>query len=108
MVGRSSEIGWLPALITQSRNAKIQPGADGYFDASLTAKILEIPTGQITRAMGDVHPLGNPTTGSIPPPDREGAAGQAGQKDPANAAYYAQRAADFDRRLARRSSAGRR
>ena len=25
-----------------------------------TAKILEIPTGQITRAMGDVHPLGNP------------------------------------------------
>ena len=60
VVGRELEIGWLPPLITQSRNAKIQPGADGYFDASLTAKILEIPTGQITRAMGDVHPLGNP------------------------------------------------
>ncbi len=60
VVGRELEIGWLPPLVQQSRNAKIQPGADGYLDASLTAKILEIPTGQITRAMGDVHPLGNP------------------------------------------------
>src|SRR5262245_868723 len=59
-VGRELEIGWLPPLIQQSRNAKIQPGAPGYLDASLTASILEIPTGQITRAMGDVHPLGNP------------------------------------------------
>src|SRR6186997_2415357 len=60
VVGRELEIGWLPPLITQSRNARIQPGADGYLDASLTAKILELPSGQITRAMGDVHPLGNP------------------------------------------------
>src|SRR5438093_13598314 len=60
VIGRDLEIGWLPPLITQSRNAKIQPGADGYLDASLKAKILELPTGQITRAMGDVHPLGNP------------------------------------------------
>src|SRR5436309_7354356 len=60
VVGRELEIGWLPPLIQQSRNAKIQPGAEGYLDASLTATILEIPTGQVTRAMGDVHPLGNP------------------------------------------------
>src|ERR687886_2731418 len=60
VVGRELEIGWLPPLIQQSRNGKIQPGAEGYLDASLTARILEIPTGQITRAMGDVHPLGNP------------------------------------------------
>jgi len=59
-VGRELEIGWLPPLIQQSRNGKIQPGAAGYLDASLGATILEIPTGQITRAMGDVHPLGNP------------------------------------------------
>src|SRR5438128_432294 len=58
-VGRELEIGWLPPLIQQSRNGKIQPGAPGYLDASLNATILEIPTGQITRAMGDVHPLGN-------------------------------------------------
>src|SRR5437763_1017350 len=59
-VGRELEIGWLPPLIQQSRNAKIQPGAEGYVDASLKARILEIPQGQITRAEGDVHPLGNP------------------------------------------------
>jgi len=59
-VGRELEIGWLPPLIQQSRNGKIQPGAAGYLDASLEATILDIPTGQITRAMGDVHPLGNP------------------------------------------------
>src|SRR5438552_10028890 len=60
VVGRELEIGWLPPLIQQSRNAKIQPGASGYLDASLQARILEMPQGQVTRAMGDVHPLGNP------------------------------------------------
>src|SRR3954468_17172085 len=60
VVGRELEIGWLPPLMQQSRNQKIQVGAEGYLDASLGAKILEVPTGQITRAMGDVHPLGNP------------------------------------------------
>src|SRR6266852_237430 len=59
-VGRDLEIGWLPPLIQQSRNSKIQVGAQGYLDASLGATILEIPTSNITRAMGDVHPLGNP------------------------------------------------
>ena len=102
VVGRDLEIGWLPPLITQSRNAKIQPGADGYFDASLTAKILDLPTGQITRAMGDVHPLGNPHYWLDPENGRriaKAVQAKLAQKDPANAAYYAQRAADFDRRL---------
>jgi zinc/manganese transport system substrate-binding protein len=60
LVGRDLEIGWLPPLIQQSRNSKVQVGADGYLDASLQARILEIPQGQVTRAEGDVHPLGNP------------------------------------------------
>jgi len=60
VVGRELEIGWLPPLIQQSRNAKVQPGGEGYLDASLHASILEIPAGQVTRAMGDVHPSGNP------------------------------------------------
>src|SRR5437016_7283929 len=60
VVGRELEIGWLPPLVQQSRNGKIQPGAEGYLDASLTAQILEIPSGNITRALGDVHPFGNP------------------------------------------------
>jgi zinc/manganese transport system substrate-binding protein len=60
LVGRDLEIGWLPPLITQSRNARIQVGGPGYLDASTHVRVLEIPQGQITRAMGDVHPLGNP------------------------------------------------
>src|ERR1700736_5016102 len=44
VVGLELEIGWLPPLITQSTNPKIQVGAPGYFDASRFAKILEIPT----------------------------------------------------------------
>jgi zinc/manganese transport system substrate-binding protein len=102
VVGRELEIGWLPPLITQARNAKIQPGADGYLDASLTAKILEIPTGQITRAMGDVHPLGNPHFWLDP--DNGKRIAKAIEKklatmDAANAASYAQREEDFERRL---------
>ena len=60
LVGRELEIGWLPPLIAQSRNSKIQVGANGYLDASLKAQILEVSSGQVTRAEGDVHPLGNP------------------------------------------------
>jgi zinc/manganese transport system substrate-binding protein len=101
-VGRELEIGWLPPLITQSRNPKIQPGSAGYLDASQTAKILDIPTGQITRAMGDVHPQGNPHFWLDPDNGRRVA--QAVQNkltelSRGDAAYFAQRYADFDRRL---------
>jgi ABC-type Zn uptake system ZnuABC Zn-binding protein ZnuA len=103
VVGRDLEIGWLPPLIQQSRNAKIQPGAAGYFDASLTAKILEIPTGQITRAMGDVHPQGNPHYHLDPGNGRRIAkaiADKLSQMSPGDASYFASRYADFDKRLA--------
>jgi zinc/manganese transport system substrate-binding protein len=102
VVGRELEIGWLPPLITQSRNSKIQPGAPGYLDASLTAKILEVPTGQITRAMGDVHPQGNPHYWLDPENGRriaKAVQGKLSELDPGDAAYFAQRYADFDRRL---------
>src|ERR1700738_926831 len=46
-VGRELEIGWLPPLIQQSRNSKIQVGAAGYLDPSLAAGILEIPNGNV-------------------------------------------------------------
>jgi ABC-type Zn uptake system ZnuABC Zn-binding protein ZnuA len=103
VVGRELEIGWLPPLIQQCRNAKIQVGADGYLDASLTAKILEIPTGQITRAMGDVHPLGNPHYWLDPDNGRRVAkaiADKLSRMAPADAPYFASRYADFDKRLA--------
>lgn len=102
-VGRELELGWLPPLITQSRNAKIQPGANGYLDASLTARILEIPTGQITRAMGDVHPQGNPHYWLDPSNGRrvaQAVARKLSSLRPDDAAYFAQREADFAKRLA--------
>ena len=66
LVGRELEIGWLPPLITQSRNPKIQPSANGYLDASLNVKILDMPTGQITRARATSTRRAIRTTGWIP------------------------------------------
>jgi zinc/manganese transport system substrate-binding protein len=102
VVGLQLEIGWLPPLITQCGNARIQVGANGYLDASQFAEILEIPQGSITRAMGDVHPLGNPHYWLDPDNGRrvaKGIAGKLGEMDPADAAYFQQRYQDFDRRL---------
>src|SRR5262249_45102814 len=45
VVGLQLEIGWLPPLITQSGNPRIQVAAPGYLDASEFAEILEKPTG---------------------------------------------------------------
>ena len=100
--GRELEIGWLPPLIQQSRNAKVQVGANGYLDASQNVKILDIPTGQITRAMGDVHPLGNPHYWMDPENGRliaREVADKLTQFRPGDRAYFEQRLADFNRRL---------
>src|SRR5499427_5710648 len=102
VVGLQLEIGWLPPLITQSGNPRIQVGANGYLDASQFAEVLEIPQGQITRAMGDVHPLGNPHYWLDPDNGRrvaKGIAGKLGQMQPDDAAYFQQRFQDFDKRL---------
>jgi zinc/manganese transport system substrate-binding protein len=102
-VGREMEIGWLPPLVQQSRNAKVQPGAEGYLDASATARILEIPTGQVTRAMGDVHPAGNPHYWLDPGNGRRIAQliqEKLARLSPADAAYFQERYAAFDKRLA--------
>jgi ABC-type Zn uptake system ZnuABC Zn-binding protein ZnuA len=101
-VGLQLEIGWLPPLITQCGNGRIQVGAPGYLDASQFAEILDVPTGQITRAMGDVHPLGNPHYWLDPNNGRRiarGIAQKLGEMDPADSQYFQQRFQDFDRRL---------
>jgi zinc/manganese transport system substrate-binding protein len=102
VVGRQLEIGWLPPLITQSRNPRIQIGAPGYLDASLAAEILEIPTTEVTRAMGDVHPVGNPHYWLDPENGRRVTREilqKLSELDAAGAAYFAQRESDFERRL---------
>src|SRR5438046_3287095 len=102
VVGRELEIGWLPPLIQQSRNSKIQPGSEGYLDASLKAQILEVPTTQVTRAMGYVPPLGNPHYWLDPENGksigRETAA-KLEQFRPNDRAFFEQRLTDFTARL---------
>jgi len=101
-VGLELEIGWLPPLITQCGNPRIQLGAPGYLDASQFAEILDRPSGQVTRAMGDVHPLGNPHYWLDPENGRRiarGIAQKLGEMDPADNQYFQQRFQDFDRRL---------
>jgi ABC-type Zn uptake system ZnuABC Zn-binding protein ZnuA len=103
IVGRELEIGWLPPLQNSSRNAKVQVGANGFLDASLNVRILEIPTGQITRAMGDVHPQGNPHYWLDPGNGRfiaQAIRDKLSSLDSANKAYFAARYDDFDKRLA--------
>ena len=81
----------------------MQPGSRGYLDASLNVRILEIPTGQITRAMGDVHPQGNPHYWLDPNNGRliaQAIRNKLTELQPADKTYFDQRYADFDRRLA--------
>ena len=102
-VGLQLEVGWLPPLITQSRNRRVQVGAPGYMDVSQYNQILDIPTGIITRAMGDVHPLGNPHYWLDPENGRRSARAiqaRLAQLRPEDAAYFQQRFEDFSRRLA--------
>ena len=101
-VGLQLEIGWLPPLITQSGNPRIQMGAQGNLDASRFAEILEIPQGTVTRAEGDVHPFGNPHYWLDPDNGRRiarGIANKLADLDPGNSAVFQQRFQDFDKRL---------
>lgn len=102
VVGLDLEIGWLPPLITQSTNPKIQVGAPGYFDASRFAQILEVPAGQVSRAEGDVHPQGNPHYWLDPQNGLRIAKGiqtKLSEMRPGDAAYFAQRYSAFEQRL---------
>src|SRR3989442_8716418 len=102
VVGLQLEIGWLPPLITQSGNPRIQVGAPGYLDASQFAEILEIPQGTVTRAEGDVHPLGNPHYWLDPDNGRRiarGIANKLAEMDPGDGSYFQERFQDFDKRL---------
>jgi zinc/manganese transport system substrate-binding protein len=98
--GAELEIGWLPVLLQQSGNAKVQQGQPGNFAAADYVRKLEVP-GQLDRAQGDVHAAGNPHIQTDP---RNIAAvakalgARLQQVDAANAPAYAQRLADFSTR----------
>ncbi|MBI2340558.1 MAG: zinc ABC transporter substrate-binding protein [Deltaproteobacteria bacterium] len=107
-VGLDLEIGWLPVLMTQSRNPKIQRGSTGYLDASRDIPVIEIPAGKVDRSMGDIHPLGNPHYWLDP---RNGliiareVADKLSVLDPANQPAYRDNLATFESRLKSRIAA---
>ncbi|MBZ5640582.1 MAG: metal ABC transporter substrate-binding protein [Acidobacteriia bacterium] len=103
VAGLELEIGYLPPLIDQSRNDAIHPGSPGYLDASIGCDILQRPTTQVTRAMGDVHPYGNPHYWTDPDNGRviaHAIASKLSELDPAGTASYAANLATFDAKLA--------
>jgi len=98
--GSQLEIGWLPILLQQAGNAKIQPGRPGYFEATRYVRMLEVPT-SVDRAMGDVHPGGNPHIQTDPRNIALVAAGlekRLEEIDPDNAEFYRARYKDFSTR----------
>lgn len=102
VAGLELEIGYLPPLIDQSRNQKIRPGGPGYLDASAGCEVLERPTGTVTRAMGDVHPFGNPHYWLEPDNGRliaRAIAEKLTRLDPAGAAEYRANLASFEAKL---------
>ena len=88
--GAELEIGWLPLVLRQAGNPKVQPGKAGYFEATAHVPLLEKPA-RLDRAEGDVHPGGNPHIQTDPRNIgrvAEPLAARLAELDPDNAAHY--------------------
>jgi zinc/manganese transport system substrate-binding protein len=98
--GADLEIGWLPLVLTQSGNAKIQTGQRGYFEAASAARLIEVPQ-RVDRAMGDVHAAGNPHL-HLDPHNVSSVAKALAQRmavlDAKDASYYLEREIGFQKR----------
>jgi zinc/manganese transport system substrate-binding protein len=98
--GAELEIGWLPVLVQESGNPRIQPGSPGYFEAASQLNLLEVPT-RLDRSLGDIHPQGNPHL-QLDPRNiaivAKALTTRLTQLDAGNAEYYRQRSSDFDAR----------
>jgi zinc/manganese transport system substrate-binding protein len=101
-VGMGLEVGWEPPLLDGARNPRILEGTPGHLDASDKVIRLEVPTTQITRGMGDVHPEGNPHYW-LDPLNGRIVAGEIAQRliklDPAHAQVYQKNLKNFYHRL---------
>jgi zinc/manganese transport system substrate-binding protein len=96
--GAELEIGWLPLVLQQAGNPKVQPGQPGYFEAASFVTTIELPA-RIDRAEGDVHPQGNPHIQTDPRNIARVAAAlvqRMAELDPADAAAFRARYASFD------------
>jgi len=88
--GADLEIGWLPLLLRQSGNARIQSGQAGYFLAAEQVTLIE-SLAKVDRSMGDIHAAGNPHVHLDPYRLLDIArhlGERLGQIDPANAQHY--------------------
>ncbi len=98
--GADLEIGWLPVLLRQGSNAKLQPGQPGYLEVAKLVPMRDVPT-SLDRAQGDIHPYGNPHT-ETDPHNVALVADELVQRlvqlDPAGAESYRARHADFSKR----------
>lgn len=101
--GAELEIGWLPLLFADAGNPRVQPGKPGFFEASRYVTLLEIPQ-SLDRSLGDQHAAGNPHI-QLDPRNILAVAGplaaRLAELDPANAAHYRERLAQFDARWRR-------
>ena len=98
--GAELEIGWMPVVLRESGNSKIQPGSSGNFAATQYVALLEIPT-RLDRADGDVHAAGNPHIQTDPRnflPIAEALSKRLIQLDPSNTAHYQQQLAAFNQK----------
>lgn len=88
--GAELETGWLPVILREAGNPRIQPGAPGYFEATGFVRMLEVPA-RVDRADGDVHAVGNPHIQTDPRnflKIGQALARQMALLDPPNAAAY--------------------
>ncbi|MEZ5922077.1 MAG: zinc ABC transporter substrate-binding protein [Parvularculaceae bacterium] len=98
--GAELEIGWMPQIVRQSANSKIDLGQPGYFEATSFIDLKEKPT-SLDRANGDIHAYGNPHIQTDPrniAVVAKALAAKLAEMDPANAATYQSRLADFETR----------
>jgi len=98
--GAELETGWLPLLVRQASNAKVQPGKSGYMEAAHYVQMKEIPT-VLDRSLGDIHAAGNPHIQTDPRnllPIAAALADRLSDIDPPGAQAYRARNADFAQR----------
>lgn len=98
--GAELEIGWLPVLLQQSGNARVQSGQPGNFAAADYVRKLDVPA-VLDRAQGDVHAAGNPHIQTDPRNIAlvaKALSTRLQQIDPSHAVDYAQREASFSQR----------
>ena len=95
--GAELEVGWMPVVLRESANSRIQPGSNGHFEAAKYVTMLEVPT-RLDRAVGDVHAAGNPhiqTDARNFLPIANALSKKLIELAPANSAFYQQRLMTF-------------